>query len=280
MSQQWEWEIKSQSSWAGVSVKELYSYKDLLFRLVRKEFLASFQQTILGPFWVIFQPLFTVITYVFVFGKVIGLSTEGFPAFLYYLIGISLWGLFSDLFLNISYTFNQNVAVFSKVYFPRLIAPLSVLLLYLLRFGIQFFFLIVAYIYFCATKQAEFNIFRFLLIIPVIIITAGIGFGGGLIFSILSTKYKDLLGVLQMFVRLLMFLCPIFYSLSIVPAKYKTLVYLNPLSAQFEYFRYAFLGRGLITPMSFLYSALAMVLLVIGGILLFNKMGDKLMDVA
>ena len=276
----WEWEIKSESSWSGVSVKELYAYKDLLFRLVRKEFLASFQQTILGPFWVIFQPLLTVLTYVLVFGKVIGLSTEGFPSFLYYLIGITLWNLFSEIFLNTSYTFSQNIGIFSKVYFPRLIAPLSLLLLYLLRFSIQFFFLLTVYSYFCFTGASEFNLFRFLLVIPVITITAGIGFGAGLIFSILSTKYKDLLGLLQLTTRLLMFVCPIFYSLTIVPEKLLRFVYLNPLSSLFESFRYSFLGKGQIEILPLLYSLAAMILLVLGGVLLFNKMGDKLMDVA
>jgi lipopolysaccharide transport system permease protein len=282
MSQQprhWDWEIRAETSWSGVSFKELYSYKDLLFRLVRKEFLASFQQTLLGPFWVIFQPLLTVFTYVG-FGKVIGLSTEGFPPFLYYLIGITLWSLFADLFLNISYTFMQNMSVFSKVYFPRLIAPLSLLLLYLLRFGIQLFFLFIVYIYCCVTNAATFDVTRILLIFPVIAITAGIGFGAGLVFSILSTKYKDLLGLLQLTTRLLMFVCPIFYSLAIVPERVKAYVYLNPLSSLFELFRYAFLGKGQVAAMPFVYSITFMIALVGGGMLLFNKMGDKLMDVA
>ena len=278
--QHWDWEIKSETTWSGVSLKELFSYKDLLLRLVRKDFLASFQQTLLGPFWVIFQPFLTVLTYIFVFRNLMNLSTEGFPSFLYYLTGITLWNLFSDLFLNISSTFNQNVAVFSKVYFPRLIAPLSSLLLYLLRFGIQLVFLLIVYFYFCLTSNVEFDFFRILLIIPAIIITAGIGFGFGLIFSILSTKYKDLIGLLQLFVRLLMFVCPIFYSLSMVDQKIKWVVNFNPLSSQFELFRYAFLGKGETAALPFTYSCLVMIFLVAGGILLFNKMGDKLMDVA
>ena len=278
--QHWDWEIKSETTWSGVSFKELYSFKDLLFRLVRKDFLASFQQTLLGPVWVVFQPLITALTYIYVFRNLMKIPTEGFPAFLFYLIGITLWNLFSDLFLNISYTFTQNVGVFSKVYFPRLIAPLSSLLLYLLRFGIQFVFLLIVYIYFCFISNVEFNLFRLLLIIPVVVVTAGIGFGCGLIFSILSTKYKDLLGVLQLITRLLMFVCPIFYSVSMVTEKIKWAVNLNPLSSQFELFRFAFLGKGQVEAIPLLYSLLCMILLVGGGIMLFNKMGDKLMDVA
>ena len=276
----WDWEIKSQTTWLGVSFKELVSYKDLLFRLVRKEFLASFQQTLLGPLWVIFQPLLTVLTYVLVFGKLVGLSTEGFPSFLYYLTGITLWNLFSDLFLNTSSTFLQNIGIFSKVYFPRLIAPLSVLLLYVLRFGIQLCFLLIVYAVFCFNGQVHFDFLRMLMIFPVIIIVSGIAFGSGLIFSILSTKYKDLLSLMQLLIRLLMFVCPIFYSLSMVPQKLKLFVYINPLSSQFEFFRFAFLGKGQVEAMPFIYSVFCMLLFVGGGILLFNKMGDKLMDVA
>ena len=279
-SKHWDWEIKSETTWSGVRFKELYGFKDLLLRLVRKEFLASFQQTLLGPFWVVFQPLLTALTYIFVFRNLMQISTEGFPSFLYYLIGITLWNLFSDLFLNISSTFTQNVAVFSKVYFPRLIAPLSSLLLYLLRFVIPFVFLFAVFIYFCFTTNLDFNIFRLLLIFPAIIVTAGIGFGSGLVFSILSTKYKDLLGVIQLFTRLLMFVCPIFFSLAMVSPKIKWIVNLNPLSPQFELFRYAFLGKGQVETFPFLYSIVFMLLLVGGGIMLFNKMGDKLMDVA
>ncbi|CAN5622636.1 ABC transporter permease [soil metagenome] len=278
--QHWDWEIKSETSWSGVSFKELFSFKDLLFRLVRKDFLASFQQTLLGPVWVVFQPLLTAFTYIFVFRNLMKFSTEGFPALLFYLTGITLWNLFSELFLNISTTFTSNVGVFSKVYFPRLIAPLASLLLYLLRFGIQFVFLLIVYIYFCFTSNVDFNLFRVLLIIPVVLITAGIGFGCGLIFSILSTKYKDLLGVLQLVTRLLMFVCPIFYSLSMVKPEIKWVVNLNPLSSQFEMFRFAFLGSGQLAAVPFLYSFVCMIALVGGGIMLFNKMGDKLMDVA
>jgi lipopolysaccharide transport system permease protein len=276
----WEWEIKAETSWLGVGIKELIAYKDLLFRLVRKEFLASFQQTLLGPLWVIFQPLLTVLTYVLVFGKLIGLSTEGFPSFIYYLTGITLWNLFSDILMNTSITFMQNIGIFSKVYFPRLIAPLSTLLLYLLRFGIQLIFLLIVYTYYCFAGQVHFDFLRMLIIFPVIIIVSGIGFGAGLIFSILSTKYKDLLSLMQLLIRLLMFICPIFYSLSVVPEKLKGFVYLNPLSSQFEIFRFAFLGKGVVEGLPLVYSMISMIVLVAGGVLLFNKMGDKLMDVA
>jgi lipopolysaccharide transport system permease protein len=278
--QNWDWEITSETSWLGGSLKEIYHYKDLLIRLVRKDFLASFQQTLLGPLWVILQPLLTVLTYIFVFRNLMNLSTEGFPSFLYYLIGITLWNLFSELFLNISFTFLQNMPVYSKVYFPRIIAPLASVLLYLLRFSIQLIFLLIVYIYFAFTSDIDFNIFRLLLIFPAIFLTTGIGFGLGLIFSIFSTKYKDLIGLLQLITRLLMFVCPIFYSLSMVPDKVKWMVNINPLAQVFELFRYSFLGKGQIEAFPIIYSLVVTILLVLGGMMLFNKMGDKLMDVA
>ena len=133
----WEWEIKPQTTWLGVSFKELYSYKDLLFRLVRKEFLMYYHQTLLGPFWLLLQPILTVFTYVLIFNKVIRLPTDGIPPFLFYLSGITLWNLFSDIFLGTSTTFAQNAHIFSKVYFPRIIAPLSIVLVQCARFLIQ-----------------------------------------------------------------------------------------------------------------------------------------------
>ena len=276
---QWEWEIKPQTSWLGVSLKELYSYKDLLFRLVRKEFLASYQQTLLGPFWVILQPILTVLTYVLVFYKVIGLSTQGVPAFLYYLTGITLWSLFSDIFLATSATFSQNIHVFSKVYFPRIIAPISIMLLHFLRFLIQLLLLIVVLLYYYFTNKVELYPGSIPLIIPAIIITVGIGFGAGLIFSILTAKYKDITSLLQVIVRLLMFVCPIFYSIAMVPENIQWLVNLNPLTSQFELFRYAFLEKGQFTDWQLVYSTIAMIVLVAMGVLWFNKMSDKLIDV-
>jgi ABC-type polysaccharide/polyol phosphate export systems, permease component len=275
----WEWEIKTETSWFGVSMRELYAYKDLLFRLVRKDFLSSYQQTLLGPFWLMFQPLVTVIIYVLVFHAVIGVSTEGIPAFLYYLIGITLWNLFSNILLNTSYAFVQSAHIFEKVYFPRLISPFSILILNLLRFGIQFLLLLLAAGYFYVFKKVDFNPGYLLFTVPVIIITSCLGFGAGLIFSIITVKYKDLLNLLDLFTRLLMFICPIFYSLAIVPKNVKWLVYLNPLSSQFEMFRYAFLGKGTFHYVDILYSIGFMICLLFAGIAIFNKWSDKLIDV-
>jgi lipopolysaccharide transport system permease protein len=276
---QWEWEIRNQTSWLGASFKELYSYKDLLFRLVRKDFLSSYQQTLLGPFWAVMQPIMTVFIYVLVFYKVMGASTQGIPPILYYLAGVTLWNLFSDIFQYTSVTFSANEYIFSKVYFPRIITPLSVMALHSIRFFIQLLMLFVFLFYYFFTGKVDLHPLNFFLAIPVIIITAGIGLGTGLVFSILTAKYRDLQNMIQLMLRLLMFVCPIFYSLSIVSPKIKWLVLLNPLTSLFETFRFAFLGKGEVSAMQLLYSTVMMVIFVIAGMLVFNKMGDKLIDV-
>ena len=274
-----EWEIKPETTWLGSSLKELFLYKDLLLRMVRKDFLSSYQQTLLGPLWIIINPLLTVLTYVLIFSRVLSLSTEGIPAFVFYLSGITLWNLFSELLLGTSYVFSQNIDIFSKVYFPRLIAPLSTLLLNLYRFGIQFIIFLIVLIYTYSSGQAVFNIRYVFLAIPIVIITAGMGFGAGLIFSVITIKYKDVLNLLNVLVRLLMFVCPIFFTLSAIPEKIKWFAKINPLSSLFEIFRFAFFGVGHIGIFSFLYSLLCMFFLMITGILLFNKWGDKLIDI-
>lgn len=276
---QWDWEIKPQTTWLGASFKELYAYKDLMFRLVRKDFLTSYQQTLLGPLWVLLQPILTVVIYVLVFYKVIGLKTDDVPPFLFYLIGITLWNLFSDVFINTASTFSQNARIFSKVYFPRIIVPISVMIVHSTRFLIQLLLLVVVLFYYYFRGRTGLHIGGALWALPAVILTAFIGLGTGLIFSILTAKYRDLLSMIALMIRLLMFVCPIFYYMQMVNPKYKWLVYLNPLSAPFEIFRYAFIGKGEISLIQLGYSTLCMLILVITGVLFFNKTGDKLIDV-
>lgn len=275
----WHWEIKPGTSWWSVNIKELYTYKDLLFQLTRKDFLGLYQQTLLGPFWVLLQPLLTVFTYVLVFNKFIGISTGTVPPFFFNLMGITLWNLFSEVFLQTSKIFSQNAEIFVKVYFPRIIVALSSLLLQLILFSIQLLLLIVVYLFFIVTHKVSFDISHIGFIIPAIIVTSGIGFGGGLIFSVLTAKYRDLLPLIQLIIRLLMFVCPVFYSLEMIPKKLQWLVNINPLSAPFEFFRFAFTGRGDLNGLHFFYSAGFMIVIVCFGIALFNKMSDRLMDV-
>jgi lipopolysaccharide transport system permease protein len=241
--------------------------------------LGSYQQTLLGPFWVLLQPLLTTLIYVLVFNTVIGISTGDTPPMLFNLIGITLWNLFSEVFLNTAKTFTQNVEVFSKIYFPRVIVALSGLWLQIILFGVQMLFLFSMYLFFWLTGQINVSLVHLWMIFPAIITVAGIAFGAGLVFSVFTAKYRDLMALIQLLIRLLMFVCPIFYSMSMVPQKVRWLVNLNPLSVQFEIFRYAFLGKGTFTAVEVLYSTGFMLALVVFGVLLFNKMSDKLMDV-
>ena len=278
--EKWDWKITPKSQWLGVSIRDLMEHRDLLWGFVRKDFLNSYQQSLLGPLWILLQPLLSVWVYVLVFDKIIGLSTDGIPSFLYYLLGTTLWGLFADVFSSSSSVISQNLEVYSKVYFPRLIPPLSSVLYNFLRFGIHFGLLLLVTLYYYFKGTIDFDFFRLFLVLPAIVVVGGIAFGAGLIFSILTTKYRDLIGFVALFLRLLMFLCPIFYTASSVPTKLKLYVSLNPLTAQFELFRFAFIGKGQVLGWELIYSFVFMVILVAVGVLVFNKMTDKLLDVA
>ena len=275
----WDWEIKPRRTWFEVNFRELVAYKDLLFRLVRKEFLLRYQQTLLGPVWVLIQPILTVTMYVLIFKRMLNISTLDTPPILFYLTGITLWSLFSDIFLGTASTFTHNAEVFNKVFFPRIIAPLSVMLLHGFRFLIQLFLVIIVLLYYYIQGDIALPYTTFLISIPVVIVTALMGLGGGLIFSVITAKYRDLSNLLNLITGLLMFACPIFYPLSFAYQKIQWLIYANPLSSLFELFRYAFLGKGEFSLLHISYSFLMMILLVVSGFLLFNKKGDELMDV-
>lgn len=274
-----EWQIKPRAGWFEFNLGELFSYKDLLFRMVRRDFLMLYQQTLLGPAWTILQPVLTVLTYILIFDKVMGIPTNGVPSFLFYLTGITLWNLFSDIFTGTASVFTSNAHIFSKVYFPRLIVPLSTTLLHFVRLGIQLLLLLAVILYYQFTGGYQMHAGTWILSVIPMIMAAGIGLGCGLIFSVMTARYRDLINLLHLLVRLLMFVCPIFFSLSLVPEKYQWLISLNPLSPLFELFRYSFLGVGTFTVWHLVYSAGALLILLVGGTILFNKKADTLMDV-
>ncbi len=277
-SAKWDWEITSKTSWF-VNFKELYLYKDLLISQTRKDFLGAYQQTLLGPLWVLIQPVLTVGIFVVVFNNILGVKTDGYPPVLFNLIGVTLWTLFSEVFVNTTRTFTQNAAVFSKVYFPRVIVALSALLLQLVLFVIQLLLLGSVFAYYVFTDQIALHPYDLPLGLIAVFITSGIAFGAGLIFSVLTAKYRDLASLTQLIVRLLMFVTPVFFTLAIVPKKVNWIVMINPLSSMFELFRAAFTGNYHGTTSGIGFSALFMICIVTAGILLFNKMGDKLLDV-
>lgn len=277
----WEWEIRPYTKWFKLDIRELFAYRDLLFRLVRRDFLMLYQQTLLGPLWIVLQPLLTVFTYVLIFDKIIGIPTNNIPPLLFYLTGITLWNLFSDVFMSTASIFLGNAAVFSKVYFPRMIVPLSSTLLHCMRFAVQVLLMVIILLFYHFTGRYTLAAGSWIFALFPIVVAAGMGLGCGLIFSVLTARYRDLINLLHLVMRLLMFACPIFFSVSIVQQDVQWIVQLNPLTPMFEYFRAAFLGSnaGTFTTTQLIYSSAAMVVVLSGGMVLFNKKADTLMDV-
>ncbi|MDX5481996.1 MAG: ABC transporter permease [Hymenobacteraceae bacterium] len=276
----WEWEIQAKTSYLGPGFKELWSYRHLLVNQVRRHFILNYQQTVLGPLWVLFQPIITLITYVLVFNKLVGISTGGMPPVLFYFAGIVLWNFFSDSFTGTSTTFRENAEVFSKVYFPRLIMPFSVVTTHFLRFMIQLLFLFLGIAYYTVFQDFSPDLSLWVATFPLAVLTVGaMGMGLGLTFSVLTAKYRDMTNLVGLGIRLFMFVTPVIYPLSTIPDEYRWVVLLNPLTPLFELFRLAVLGEGTVTMLQLTYSMVFAVVILLGSLLIFNKQGDKLIDV-
>lgn len=275
----WKWEILPSLGWLEFKIREIWLYRDLIVRLVKRDFLAIYKQTILGPLWIFIQPLLMTFMFVVIFDKVANIPTDGLPPLLFYLSGIILWNYFSECLMTTSTTFLTNANIFSKVYFPRLVVPLSVVLSQFIRFFIQmllFFLILIFYIW----DDVNISPNRLLLISPfLVVMAAGLGLGSGLIISSLTAKYRDLNNLISFGIRLLMYATPVIYPLSIVPDKYKLVVWLNPVTPLIEGFRFAFLGTGTFDFYHLLYSFICMLILLFIGIALFNKMEQRVMDI-
>lgn len=272
------WEIKPHSSLFDLKLKDIWAYRDLLGLLVRRDFVSFYKQTILGPLWFFIQPLLTTIMFTFVFGKLAGLSTDELPQPLFYMAGITAWNYFADCLTKTSTVFRDNANIFGKVYFPRLIMPLSIVVSNLVRFGVQFllFLSVMAYYYF---NQVAFHITWAITLFPVVVVLmALLGLGAGMIISALTTKYRDLAFLITFGVQLLMYATTVIYPLSAAPEKYKWLIQLNPMTALIETFRYGFLGKGSFTWHSLGYSALTTLILLVSGVIIFNKVEKNFVD--
>lgn len=276
----WDLVLKPTSKWYDVRLKEVWKFKDLLFMFVKRDFVAVYKQTVLGPLWLIIQPVLTTITFTVIFGNIAKIGTGGVPSLLFYMAGLTLWSYFADCITKTSNTFVANASVFGKVYFPRLIMPLSILFSNLIKLGVQFVLFLIIWIYYYSTN-ASIHPNSYLLLVPLlIIIMAGLGLGFGLIISALTTKYRDLAFLITFGVQLLMYASPIVYPLSIVSDKYKILLLLNPLTSIIETFKYAFIGVGYFNGIEFWlgYSCLFMIVIVAIGIVIFNKVEKSFMD--
>jgi lipopolysaccharide transport system permease protein len=276
---EWTEIIEPRSSLFDWKLKEVWNYRDLLRMFVRRDFVATYKQTILGPLWFFIQPIFTTITFTIVFGNFAGISSDGQPRMVFYMAGLTLWNYFSECFTKASTVFTTNANIFGKVYFPRLIMPLTIVVSNLIKFAIQYMLFLVFYGYFLFNGNKSIEPNSLILLTPfLILLMAGISLGAGMIFSAMTTKYKDLTFLLTFGIQLLMYATPVIYPLASIPDQYKTYVLLNPLTAVIETFRYGYLGTGTFSWSALGYSSIFMVILLLSGITIFNKVERSFMD--
>lgn len=245
---------------------------------VRRDFVAKYKQTILGPFWFILNPLISTLMYTLVFAGIAKIPTEGFPPQLFYLSGIVAWSYFAACLNGTSTTFVSNAGIFGKVYFPRLAAPISIIISSVVQLGIQLLLLVVFMVYYSYTGY-EIQINWHLLYLPLLIINlALLGLGIGIIFSALTTKYRDLSNLMAFGVQLWMYITPVIYPSSAVPEKYRIFVHINPVAPLVEAFKYGLIGAGEFNPGRLLYSAIVTLILLFIGVVLFNRTEQNFMD--
>jgi len=281
VEEKWELEIKPQNSLFELHLADVWRYRDLLILLVRRDFVSFYKQTILGPLWFFIQPLFTTIIYTFVFGNLASIPTDGIPQPLFYMAGITAWNYFADCLTKTSTVFKDNAQIFGKVYFPRLIMPLSIVVSNLVRFGVQMllFLLLIAYYYLAG---ADFNVTAYVFLFPILVILMALqGLGLGMIITAMTTKYRDLAFLVTFGVQLLMYATTVIYPLSEALVKfpdYAWIIAYNPMTPIIETFRLGFLGEGTFSIDSFLYVTGISILLSIVGIIIFNKVEKTFVD--
>lgn len=276
--QNWSLIIKPNKGLLDINLKEVWRYKDLVFLLVKRDFIAFYKQTILGPLWFAIQPILTTAVYVLLFNKVAQISTDGAPPLLFQLAGITCWMYFSETLLKTSDTFITNANIFGKVYFPRIVIPISITLSSMIRLGIQLmlFFVVWAYYYFTTDS---IHLTWAVVLFPVLVLLMALqGLGMGIIISSLTSKYRDLKFLLTFGIQLLQFTTTVAYPLSAAPGKIKDLVGYNPFTAVIETFRFGFLGSGQFYETYFIYSIVVTIVLLLVGILIFNKIERSFMD--
>ena len=283
--EKWTTIIKPRNKLFEVNLKEIWDYRDLLTLYVKRTITVAYKQTILGPLWWIIQPAFTVIIYMVVFGGIAGIPTDGIPQPLFYLSGIAMWQYFSDCLAKTSSTFVANAGLFGKVYFPRLIMPLSTVISNLVRFGIQLLLFVIVYIYYVVIGQAPSPNWYLLLFPLLVVMLAGLSLGFGIIISSMTTKYRDLQILFSFFMSLWMYATPIVYPLSQVAGKQKfginveAVMCFNPITPIIETFKHGALGAGEFIGWGWLAYSFGFMLFVLAlGILIFNKVQKSFMD--
>ncbi len=277
---EWDLIIKSKHTLFDLNLKDLWKYRDLVMLFVRRDFVATYKQTILGPLWHFIQPVFTTAMFLLVFTKIANIPTDGVEPVLFYMSGITIWNYFSSCLTGASNTFLANANIFGKVYFPRLVSPLSIVISNLIQFGIQFLLLLMVMVWLALFKSVDIQLsWTWLLVIPILAAMAGLGLGLGIIISSLTTKYRDLKILIGFGVQLLMYVTPVAYPLSYLMGKsYKWLLTINPLTPLMEAFRFALFHKGTVTMLSLGYSAAFILVSFFIGLLIFNKVERSFMD--
>ncbi len=274
----WDEIIKPRTSLLEVNLPEIWRYRDLMMMFVKRDIVTFYKQTILGPLWFFIQPLFTTLMFMVIFGRMAGISTNGLPQGLFYMAGILCWNYFSDCLNRTSTTFKDNQNIFGKVYFPRMVVPVSIIISNLVRFGIQFILFADFYIYYLLKGTQVHPNWGVALFPLLILVMAGMSLGFGMIITSLTTKYKDLTFLVQFIVQLWMYATPIIYPLSKVPQKYQMLVAINPMTSIVETFKYGFLNQESFYPGYLVYSICFTIILLTVGVVVFNKVEKGFMD--
>lgn len=275
--------IEANTSLWKIDFRELWRYHDLIRMYVKRDIVTLYKQTILGPLWFVIQPLLTTIMFMVVFGGIAGISTDGLPQPLFYMAGLLCWNYFADCLNKCSQTFTSNQNVFGKVYFPRLVVPLSITISNMVKMGVQFGLFLIIYIFYIC-KGMEVHITSYIFFLPLLVLMlAGLGLGFGLLITSVTTKYRDLTFLVQFGVQLWMYATPVIYPLSNLStgraAQYLWLMKLNPLTSILETFKLAFLGTGTFSWGDFSYSFGCTIIVMAFGILVFNKVQRSFMDV-
>lgn len=274
---QWTETIGSSHSLLDLNLKEVWRYKDLVYMFVKRDFVSTFKQTILGPVWFFINPIFTTVVYIVIFGNIAKLSTDGAPKILFYLAGITLWNYFSNCLISTSNVFTANASIFGKVYFPRLVMPISIVFSNLMKLGVQMLLFLVAFFYYLYKGEVQPN--WWLLATPLLIfLMAVFALGLGMIFSSLTTKYRDLQMLLSFGISLYMYATPVIYPVSKLTGVFKTIAYYNPLTGIFECFKYGWLGVGEFDPVMLTISTVIILIILVIGTVIFNKVEKGFMD--
>lgn len=277
IEQEWTEVIQPRDNLFKINFAEVWRYRDLLTMLVRRDFVTYFKQTILGPIWFFVSPIFTTIIYVVVFGNIAKISTDGVPQAAFYLCGITLWNYFSTCLNETAVVFSKNAAMLGKVYFPRLIMPLSIIVSKLMQFGVQFALFFAVAVYYWLQGVAHPN--AWILLSPfLMLLLAAFSLGLGMIFSSMTVKYRDMVQLLTFGVQLLMYATPVIYPVSTLPEKYRIFILANPLTPIFETFKYGYLGAGEFSIGSLIYATATIIIIFVLGTVIFNRVEKSFMD--